>query len=425
MLTFLTLNAQKELKILKIDKSDYPETEILVKMPNPFDKEKLKIFENGKKTEFTVSTVPLKEIKKDKRILFLINKKSSENILKFIAKEIEKLGKNDEINVGIITSAEDKRFIRFASPEFSKNHFFFNEFLLRELKKEFPESENCRNLEKFAGFLFSEKDDFDNTGIFIFSEEKDFSFKFCPDFEKKRRIPVYFLQTGNINPEKEQKIIKYCTETGGMYAQSFSEKESQAVLSRFKEDLSYVSEATKPELIRIKLKIKNTGKHNKITVSYNDDKDSIIIQKPTAEITSTIEKFLPVFIILLNFLFFMMLFCCLKFVKKKNKKQNLPVSGISKKSPIEINIKGKGFDKTYFFEKQLISIGRGTNNDVVIPDLTVSGKHAVISKEDNDFYIRDLGSTNGIKVKKKKVKKYKLKQKDTVKLGAVVLYVKF
>ncbi|NPA68762.1 MAG: FHA domain-containing protein [Chlorobi bacterium] len=121
----------------------------------------------------------------------------------------------------------------------------------------------------------------------------------------------------------------------------------------------------------------------------------------------------------------MMLFCCLKFVKKKNKKQNLPASGISKKSPIEINIKGKGFDKTYFFEKQLISIGRGTNNDVVIPDLTVSGKHAVISKEDNDFYIRDLGSTNGIKVKKKKVKKYKLKQKDTVKLGAVVLYVKF
>jgi VWFA-related protein len=43
-------------------------------------------------------------------------------------------------------------------------------------------------------------------------------------------------------------------------------------------------------------------------------------------------------------------------------------------------------------------LGRGTGNDIRIPDKSVSRKHAVISYIDGNFYIRDLNSTYGTKV---------------------------
>jgi len=93
--------------------------------------------------------------------------------------------------------------------------------------------------------------------------------------------------------------------------------------------------------------------------------------------------------------------------------------------PIEINIKGKGLNKTYFFEKHLIRIGRNKDNDIVIPDSTVSGNHAIINKQGKEFTIQDLGSTNGVIVNKKKVKKQVLKTGDQIKLGGIVMFVRF
>jgi VWFA-related protein len=43
-------------------------------------------------------------------------------------------------------------------------------------------------------------------------------------------------------------------------------------------------------------------------------------------------------------------------------------------------------------------LGRGTGNDIRIPDKSVSRKHAVINYIDGEFYIRDLDSTFGTKV---------------------------
>lgn len=42
-----------------------------------------------------------------------------------------------------------------------------------------------------------------------------------------------------------------------------------------------------------------------------------------------------------------------------------------------------------------ISIGRSPENVIVIPDPTISRKHALISLENNEVYIEDLNSTNG------------------------------
>ena len=51
-----------------------------------------------------------------------------------------------------------------------------------------------------------------------------------------------------------------------------------------------------------------------------------------------------------------------------------------------------------------LTIGRLPENDIVLEDATVSGHHAQISLTDqHHFLIEDLGSTNGLQLKGKKV----------------------
>ncbi|NPA45526.1 MAG: FHA domain-containing protein, partial [Chlorobi bacterium] len=100
-----------------------------------------------------------------------------------------------------------------------------------------------------------------------------------------------------------------------------------------------------------------------------------------------------------------------------------PSSAIPVKN-IEINVKTKGFNKTYFFEKHIIRIGRGEDNDIVIPDRTVSVYHALINREGNEFMLQDLGSTNGVLINQKKIKKQSLNTNDKIKMGAAILIVR-
>ena len=46
-------------------------------------------------------------------------------------------------------------------------------------------------------------------------------------------------------------------------------------------------------------------------------------------------------------------------------------------------------------DKPLITIGRRTDNDVVVPEATVSGQHASFTWQAGSWLVDDLGSTNG------------------------------
>ena len=43
----------------------------------------------------------------------------------------------------------------------------------------------------------------------------------------------------------------------------------------------------------------------------------------------------------------------------------------------------------------LAHIGRGEHNDVVIAEESVSDSHAKLQRRDGDWYLTDVGSTNG------------------------------
>lgn len=64
-----------------------------------------------------------------------------------------------------------------------------------------------------------------------------------------------------------------------------------------------------------------------------------------------------------------------------------------------------------------LSIGRKHGNDIQLNDLTLSGRHALISSIPDYVFIEDLGSTNGTLVNGNHVKKIALEHSDVIQIG--------
>jgi pSer/pThr/pTyr-binding forkhead associated (FHA) protein len=74
-----------------------------------------------------------------------------------------------------------------------------------------------------------------------------------------------------------------------------------------------------------------------------------------------------------------------------------------------------------------MTIGRERDNSIVIDDNMASRHHAVIQKIKEDFYVKDLGSTNGTIVNDVRIEndKYvKLHQKDVIRIGRTEFTIK-
>lgn len=65
------------------------------------------------------------------------------------------------------------------------------------------------------------------------------------------------------------------------------------------------------------------------------------------------------------------------------------------------------------------SFGRSQDNDVVLPDKSVSRQHATITFESGGFYLRDLQSQNGTYVDNQRINEYLLRNGDRVQFGNV------
>jgi pSer/pThr/pTyr-binding forkhead associated (FHA) protein len=69
-----------------------------------------------------------------------------------------------------------------------------------------------------------------------------------------------------------------------------------------------------------------------------------------------------------------------------------------------------------------LKFGRSSDNQVQIDDLEVSTEHAQIICQTNDkgkvdFFLEDLGSTNGSFINEAKIEKQQLHHKDNVRIG--------
>lgn len=73
--------------------------------------------------------------------------------------------------------------------------------------------------------------------------------------------------------------------------------------------------------------------------------------------------------------------------------------------------------REYTIDKDSISIGRKHGNDIQLNDLTVSGRHSLITVLGEHSYVDDLGSTNGTLVNGARVAKSVLNHGDVIQVG--------
>jgi len=71
----------------------------------------------------------------------------------------------------------------------------------------------------------------------------------------------------------------------------------------------------------------------------------------------------------------------------------------------------------YALSKERMTIGRKSHNDIVIDNLAVSGEHAAIVTIQNDSFLEDLDSTNGVMVNGAATKKHFLQNNDVIEIG--------
>ena len=107
-----------------------------------------------------------------------------------------------------------------------------------------------------------------------------------------------------------------------------------------------------------------------------------------------------------------------------NSEQQEVVRNLPENEGILLVLKGPGAGARYLLDSKQTKIGRDTNNDIHLDDITVSRSHAMVSKGDG-YSIRDLGSLNGTYLNAISVKEAVVKAGDEIQIGKyhLILFV--
>jgi pSer/pThr/pTyr-binding forkhead associated (FHA) protein len=105
-----------------------------------------------------------------------------------------------------------------------------------------------------------------------------------------------------------------------------------------------------------------------------------------------------------------------------NSEQQEVVRNLPENEGILLVLKGPGAGARYLLDTNQTKIGRDTNNDIHLDDITVSRSHAMISK-DSGYSIKDLGSLNGTYLNVISVKESNIKAGDEIQIGKYHLTV--
>lgn len=81
--------------------------------------------------------------------------------------------------------------------------------------------------------------------------------------------------------------------------------------------------------------------------------------------------------------------------------------------------KGPSPGRRYELDKDAITVGRRSENEVPVESVAVSGRHLVILREGPRFRLRDLDSTNGTLLNGAPVRETMLNHHDVIRVGDV------
>ena len=85
-----------------------------------------------------------------------------------------------------------------------------------------------------------------------------------------------------------------------------------------------------------------------------------------------------------------------------------------------IVIKGPSIGDEFYIEKDEFIIGRSPESDVLLDDITVSRKHALLKKDEDEYRLIDSGSLNGSYLNGNIVDEAILSNGDRIQIGKYI-----
>jgi pSer/pThr/pTyr-binding forkhead associated (FHA) protein len=83
--------------------------------------------------------------------------------------------------------------------------------------------------------------------------------------------------------------------------------------------------------------------------------------------------------------------------------------------------RGPNAGSTYVLEDPETTLGRHPDSDIFLDDVTVSRRHAVITRDDDGYAVSDVGSLNGTYVDHERVDRAPLRDMQELQVGRFVL----
>lgn len=80
-------------------------------------------------------------------------------------------------------------------------------------------------------------------------------------------------------------------------------------------------------------------------------------------------------------------------------------------------LKGAGVGGRYLLDAAETKVGRDINNEICLDDITVSRSHALITKNNGQYLIKDLGSLNGTYLNAISVRDTEITSGDEIQIG--------
>lgn len=79
--------------------------------------------------------------------------------------------------------------------------------------------------------------------------------------------------------------------------------------------------------------------------------------------------------------------------------------------------RGPNAGARFLLDDEQVSVGRHPDSDIFLDDVTVSRKHAVFSRAEDGYSVKDVGSLNGTYVNRNIVEEAQLAPGDEVQIG--------
>lgn len=473
----------QSISIKSIDESEFPIIRLIVSINSESNKleDNIKIIENSKNIIPEIKSIKNKNFVNQRNICILIENsfyiyknKLHNSIKKTLQESLSVLDKQDRINVlyfGKLTNSNCNVCYLSAAP--SSNKKLFNKIItdnyLPSTDSSYFNNELYKSILEASKYLSNEEFINDEKIIILISRALNLSDELhnlndsIIQFLNKKQIQFNSIIINTESKNALQELQKLSSKTKGeFHIIAVSELEQQIIQSI--EKIKNIKSSNQQNTFEISFKTSQKGSLNSFKLITEDKEIESSFRNPRHN--GFIYKNLNiVFIVSFVFIIFIIVFLYYynksKIIKIIKKKELVYIKDIEKQNKIlrkeiekyhanpgkaipdfnqfnsnktivgsggavpEIMIQAENFSKSFEITKLLMSIGRDLNNDIVIPDQTISAQHATLSNEGGFFYISDHNSTNGIFVNDIRINKSRIQTDDNIRMGAVFLKIKY